>query len=99
MISNSLPVGVGAVDAVGDTVAGLAGVGAVGKQRPAGLGKLVDGVDLPGEVVETDGAPALRPIGGADTKEAEVVVVARSGHKHTAEQRVAATGETAAEFD
>ena len=72
-------VGVGAVEALGGAVAGLAGVGAGVEQRLAGGGELVDGVELPGEVVEADGAAALGAAGGADAEQAEVVVVARSG--------------------
>jgi len=45
----------------------------------AGLGEFVDGVDLPGEVVEPDPAAPLGRRGRADTEQAEVVVVARAG--------------------
>ena len=55
-------VGVGAVDALGGAVAGLAGVGARVEQRVAGVLELVDRVDLPGQVVEPD---AAAPLGAA----------------------------------
>ena len=72
-------VGVGAVEALGGAVAGLAGVGAGVEQRLAGGGELVDRVELPGQVVEADGTAALGAAGGADAEQAEVVVVARAG--------------------
>ena len=60
-------------------MAGLAGVGAGVEQGLAGGGELVDGVELPGQVVEADGAAPLGAAGGADAEQAEVVVVARAG--------------------
>ena len=47
-------VGVGAVDAFGGFVADLTGVGAVADQGGPGGGEIVDGVDLPRQVVKPD---------------------------------------------
>ena len=58
---------------------GLAGVGAGIEQRLTGRGELVDGVELPGEVVQADGAARPRPAGRPDAEQAEVVVVAGAG--------------------
>src|SRR4051812_29277472 len=49
-------VGVGAVDAFGGFVADLTRVGAVADQGGPGGGEIVDGVDLPRQVVEPDAA-------------------------------------------
>ena len=45
------------------------------EQRLAGGGELVDRVELPGQVVEADGAASPGPAGLADAEETEVVVV------------------------
>ena len=68
-------VGVGAVDALGGPVARLTAVGTRLEQGRSGGGELVDRVELPGEVVQPDAAAALRAAGGADTEQAEVVMV------------------------
>nr|WP_240484275.1 hypothetical protein [Pseudarthrobacter sulfonivorans] len=57
----------------------LTGVCAGVRQGPAGLGELIDGVQLPREVVEPDAATHRRRRGGAYAEEAEVVVVAGAG--------------------
>ena len=72
-------VGVGAVDALGRAVTRLAGVGVSVEERSAGVGELVDGVELPGEVVEADRAASPGFVGGADAEQAEVVVVLGAG--------------------
>ncbi len=77
-------VGIGAVDALGGAVAGFAGVGAGVEQGLAGGGELVDGVELPGQVVEADATASLGSAGGADAEQAEVVVVARAGSRRNA---------------
>ncbi len=41
--------------------------------------EFIDRVDLPCEVIETDGAASFRSTGGADAEEPEIVVVARAG--------------------
>jgi hypothetical protein len=74
---------IAAVDALGGAVAGLAGVGVEVRQGQAALLQFVDGVDLPGEVVEAQRAPRpgwLR----ADAEQAQVVVVARPGSRRKA---------------
>ena len=71
-------VGVDAVDAFGGTVARLAGVGTRIEQGPAKLDELVDGVELPGQVVETD-RPAWLGDGPGDAEQPEVVVVSGAG--------------------
>ena len=71
-------VGVVGVDALGRAVAGLAGEGVEVRQREPGLLELLDGVDLPRQVVEPEGAARAGRL-GADPEQAEVVVVARTG--------------------
>ena len=71
-------VGVLGVDALGRAVARLAGEGVeVGQGEPRLL-ELLDGVDLPGQVVEAEAAAGSRRL-GADPEQAEVVVVAGPG--------------------
>jgi hypothetical protein len=71
-------VGVGAVQAQGGAVAGLAGERACLGEAAAGVGELIDGVELPGEVVEPDRAAALGATGAPDAEQPEVVMVARA---------------------
>src|SRR5690606_14637569 len=53
-------VGVRAVDALGRAVAGLSGVGVETRQGGSRLLELLDGVDLPGQVVEPERSARTR---------------------------------------
>jgi hypothetical protein len=79
-----VPVGIGAVDALGGAVARLSGVGVGVEERGAGGSELVDGVELPGEVVEADGALSPWSVASPDTEETEVVVVPERGSRKNA---------------
>lgn len=75
------PVRVLSVEALGGAVVGAADQGAGGGQSLGGDGELVEGVDLPGQVVEADGGSARGGAAGgpAELEQAEVVVVGGAG--------------------
>ena len=69
-------------------MAGLAAVGTGVEEGLARGGELVDGVKLPGQVVQDDAASTLRSADSADAEQPKVVVIA--GAWQPEERRVGA---------